>query len=410
MARDTSSQRIAARSRLTSGTRTVLLLGITSLLNDISSEMTLNVLPIYLAGTLGVSMATVGVIEGLAESAASLVRLISGRVSDRLPRRLPVVIAGYGLSAVTKPLFAFASGAGPAGLLRFADRVGKGVRTPPRDALLASAAAEGRRGFAFGLHRAADSTGAVLGVLAAALVIAISGGALSASTFRVVVLVAAVPALIAVLVLLLIREPRRVSLEEAGNSTLPPLGSRAQRRFLLAVAVFAVGNSSDAFIVLRLVDLDASPALALVLLAVMHASHVLVAIPGGSLSDRVGRRRVLFGGYLAFALVYGGLGFVESLPAAATLLVLYGGYYGVTDGVSRAFLADLAPEAGRGGAYGWYHMAVGLGALPASVVAGALWARQGPEAAFLWGSLCALLAMAVLATVTPRGAAAAKSA
>ena len=398
-----------SRWRLTPGARTVLVLAMTSLLTDVSSEMTLNVLPIYLAGTLGVSMATVGLIEGIAESTASLVRLFAGRLSDRLPRRLPVVIAGYGLSAVTKPLFALAAGAGTAGLLRFADRVGKGVRTPPRDALLAGAAAEGRRGFAFGVHRAADSTGAVLGVLSAALVIAIAGGALSAGTFRVVVLIAAVPALLAVAVLLLIREaPHTPAPVAAGvEVVLPPLGSSSQRRFLIAVAIFAIGNSSDAFIVLRLIDLSATPVMALVLLAVMHAAHVLVAIPGGSLSDRVGRRKVLFGGYLAFALVYGGLGFVESLPAAAVLLVLYGAYYGVTDGVSRAFLADLAPAATRGGAYGWYHMAVGLGALPASVVAGALWTQYGPGPAFLWGSFCAVLAMIVLATVSPRGVAAA---
>ncbi|MSP22529.1 MAG: MFS transporter [Dehalococcoidia bacterium] len=393
-----------SRRRLTPGTRTVLVLAMTSLLTDVSSEMTLNVLPIYLAGTLGVSMATVGIIEGVAESVASLVRLFAGRLSDRLPRRLPVVIAGYGISALTKPLFAFASGAVPAGLLRFADRVGKGVRTPARDALLAGAAAEGKRGFAFGVHRAADSTGASLGVLSAALVIGIAGGELTVSTFRVVVLVAAVPALLAVAVLLLVREAPRAEVVPAGGSLFPPLGSASQRRFLLAIAIFAVGNSSDAFIVLRLIDLSATPAMALALLAVMHASHVLVAIPGGSLSDRVGRRRVLFGGYLAFALVYGGLGLVDSLSGAVVLLVLYGGYYGVTDGVSRAFLADLSPEPTRGGAYGWYHMAVGCGALPASVVAGTLWTQQGPAAAFLWGSVCAVLAMAVLATVPRREA------
>jgi MFS family permease len=332
------------------------------------------------------------------------VRLFSGRLSDRLPRRLPVVIAGYGLSALTKPLFALASGATMAGVLRFADRVGKGVRTPPRDALLAGAAAEGRRGFAFGVHRAADSTGAVLGVLSAALVISMAGGVLTAATFRTVVLVAAVPAALAVVVLLLIREaPHGQTADQA--SVLPPLGSTAQRRYLLAVAIFAIGNSSDAFIVLRLVDLGATASMALILLAVMNAAHVLVAIPGGHLSDRVGRRRVLFGGYLAFAIVYGALGFASSLPAAVVLMVLYGAYYGVTDGVSRAFLADLAPAASRGGAYGWYHMAVGLGALPASIIAGWLWTQQGPAAAFLWGSVCALLAMAVLATVSPRPAA-----
>lgn len=399
--RQATSEATAPRRGLSAGARTVLILAVTSLFTDVSSEMTLNVLPLYLTGTLGVSFAAVGLIEGIAESTASLLRLVAGQLSDRLPRRVPVVVAGYGLSALTKPLFALSAGAASAGLLRFADRVGKGIRTPARDALLAGAAAEGRRGFAFGIHRAADSTGAVLGVLSAAAVVALAGGTLDGSTFRTVVLIAAVPALIAVAVLLLIREQphARATATSTVAAVLPPLGAVAQRRFLIAVAVFAIGNSSDAFIVLRLVDLGAGVSMALVLLAVMHASHVLFAVPGGALSDRVGRRGVLVGGYLAFALVYGGLGLVGSLPAAAVLLVLYGGYYGVTDGVSRAYLADLAPAATRGGAFGWYHMVVGLGALPASLVAGTLWMQFGPPAAFLWGSLCAVLATLVLVSV-----------
>lgn len=384
--------------RLGAGARTVLLLAVTSLFTDISSEMTLNVLPLYLTGTLGVSMVAVGLIEGIGESTASLLRLVAGQLSDRAPRRLPFVVGGYGLSAITKPLFAFAGGPLAAGLLRFADRVGKGIRTPPRDALLAGAASEGRRGFAFGVHRAADSSGAVLGVLAAAGVVALTGGTLDAATFRFVVLVAGVPAILAVAVLVLIREPAKAP-SATSTEVLPPLGPRAQRRFLLAIGIFAVGNSSDAFIVLRLVDLQASVPMALVLLAVMHGAHVLMAIPGGALSDRIGRRVVLVGGFVAFALVYGGLGMVQSLPLAAVLLVLYGGYYGVTDGVSRAYLADLAPAGGRGGAYGWYHMVVGLGALPASVIAGFLWSAAGPAAAFLWGSTCALIATAVLVSI-----------
>jgi MFS family permease len=377
-----------------------VLLALASLFTDISSEMTLNLLPIYLTGTLGVSFGAVGVIEGVAESTASLLRLFAGQLSDRLPRRLPVVVAGYGISAATKPLFALSAGAASAGLLRFADRVGKGVRTPARDALLAGAAAEGRRGFAFGLHRAADSLGAVIGVLSAAGAVALAGGLLDGPTFRAIVLVAAVPAFAAVGVLLLIRESERTPVASpAAGSVLPPIGSAAQRRFLASVALFALGNSSDAFIVLRLVDLGAGVATALLLLALMHAAHVLVAIPGGSLSDRVSRRRVLAAGWVAFALVYGGLGLVESLPAAVLLLVLYGAYYGVTDGVSRAYLADLAPAATRGGAYGWYHAVVGVGALPASIVAGVLWMQLGPAAAFLWGSLCALLATVALLTI-----------
>ncbi|MEZ4501845.1 MAG: MFS transporter [Dehalococcoidia bacterium] len=389
--------RASRPKRLGRGASTIVLLALTSLFTDISSEMTLNVLPIYLTGALGVSVAVVGIIEGVAESTASLTRLFSGQLSDRLPRRQPVVVAGYGLSALTKPLFALVAGAGLAGVLRFADRVGKGIRTAPRDALLASAASEERRGLAFGFHRAADTMGAVLGILAAAAVIAIAGGQLEESDFRAVALIAAIPAALGVIVLFFIHEdPRPASTTQSRPGWLSLPASRDQRRFLGVIFLFALGNSSDAFIILRLVDSGASVVQTLLLLALMNVIYSAMSTPGGALSDRIGRRRLLLGGYLVYAAIYVALGLAPTMGAAATALVLYGAYYGLTEGASRAFLADLTPADSRGAAYGWFHMLSGIAALPASIVAGLLWVEVAPGAAFIFGSICALAAAALL--------------
>lgn len=398
-----------ARSALGPGGATILILGVTSFLTDVSSEMTLTVLPIFLTGTLGVSVATVGIIEGVGESTAALARLFAGQLSDRLPRRVPVVIAGYGLSALTKPLFALAGGAGLAGLLRFADRLGKGVRTAPRDALIADAAVEGRRGLAFGMHRAADTAGAVLGVLAAALLLAVLGteDGLRRGEFQRLVLIAGIPAVLGVLLLTRIREaPRDAAVAPSPRRRLVALPeSAAERRYLLVVLAFALGNSSDAFLVLRMVDVGIGVVAVLLVLAGRNLVEVLLSVPAGVLSDRFGRRRLLLAGYLVYALIYGGLAFAESEPAIVLLILGYGAYYGATEGMSRAFVADLSPAGQRGSSFGWFHMATAVTALPASVIAGVLWTAVGPKAAFTFGAACALLAFALLTTVrVPRTA------
>jgi len=386
------------------GGSTILILGVTSLLTDISSEMTLTVLPIFLTGTLGVSVATVGIIEGVGESTAALARLFAGQLSDRLPRRLPLVIAGYGLSALTKPLFALAGGAGLAAVLRFSDRLGKGVRTAPRDALIADAAVEARRGLAFGVHRAADTFGAVVGVVAAALILALLGAddALTRGEFQRLVLIAAVPAVLGVFLLTRIREsPRPVQAApvEGRRRLIAMPESTAERRYLLVVIAFALGNSSDAFLVLRMVDVGIGVVPVLLVLAGRNLVEVLLSVPAGVLSDRVGRRGLLLAGYLVYAFIYGGLALAESEPAIVLLILGYGAYYGATEGMSRAFVADLSPAGSRGSSFGWFHMATAVAALPASVLAGVLWTAIGPGAAFTFGSACALLAFALLTTV-----------
>jgi MFS family permease len=400
----------ALREALGPGARTVLLLGLASLLNDISSEMVLTLLPIFLTGTLGASLATVGVIEGVAESTAAFMRLGAGRLSDALPRRLPLVIGGYAASAITKPLLAFAAGAWAAGGLRFADRLGKGVRSAPRDALIADVALAGRRGLAFGVHRSADTVGAVGGVLLAALVLYIAGAgtALTREQFRSVALLAAVPGLLAVLLLTRVHErprprpPRAPALATPGARPRFGLPSRpAERRYLLVVFLFALGNSSDAFIILRMVDVGIGLTALLLLLAGRHLVEALLSLPASALSDRVGRRRLLFGGFAIYALIYAGYAAASSATVVALLTLAYGAYYGAIEGSSRAFVADLADPAEHGRSFGWYHFAVAVALLPASIIAGVLWTISGPGAAFLFGSACALLAALLLTTVRP---------
>jgi len=382
----------------------VLLLAGASFLTDISSEMTLTLLPVFLTGTLGVSVATVGLIEGIGESTASLTRLVAGRLSDRQPRRLPLVIAGYGLSALTKPVFALVTGPGLAGVLRFGDRLGKGVRTAPRDAMLADAAAEHRRGLVFGLHRAADTLGASLGLLLAVLVLVslTDGPGLPRDAFQRLVLVAAVPGFLGVLILLLIREhPARRTGVHPRLLALPR--SQVERRYLLVLAIFSLANSSDAFLILRLMDVGESVESALLWMMGMNLVYAAMAVPAGWWSDRIGRRRLLLVGFVLYALVYGGLGLADSPLAVGLLLLAYGAHYGATSGVSRAYLADIAPLDDRGGSFGWYHLVTGIVALPASIVAGVLWTAAGPPAAFVFGSACALLAAALLVTAPERG-------
>lgn len=389
---------------LSSGARTVLLLGAASFFTDISSDMLLKLLPIFLTGTLGISVAVVGVIEGVGESTASLMRVFAGSWSDRLTRRLPVVVGGYAISSFSKPLFALVTGPVLAGVLRFADRVGKGVRTAPRDALIADVSRDERRGFWFGVHRAADSTGAVCGLLLAALIVRLStgNGLLDRHTFQLVAVLSVIPGVLAVLVLTRIREqPRTVQPAGARRPVVELPGTAAERRYLLVVLLFALGNSSDAFLILRLVNVGTSISAVLFALAAMNLVDATIASPAGAWGDRIGRRHMLLGGYAVYASIYAGFALTHSAEAGIVLLMLYGAYYGAAEGAGRAFLADLAPEAGRGRSFGWFHAATAMAALPASVIAGVLWSVAGPGATFVFGSACALAAAAMLFTVHP---------
>ncbi len=385
--------------------RNVWVVTFTSFLTDISSEMVFNLLPLFLASTLGVRTSVIGVIEGVADTTASLIKVFSGWWSDRLGSRKWLAVAGYGLSTVAKPFLYLASSWGGVLIVRFADRVGKGIRTAPRDALVAATVDEGRRGLAFGLHRAGDTAGAALGLLLALIVVLAAQGdqvALSRGTFQTVVLLSVIPAALAVLVLAFGAHEVRVR-EQRPPVRLTLRGlDRRYRLFLLVIVLFTLGNSADAFLILRANTLGLSVAGVMGLLFVFNVVYALTSEPAGALSDRVGRQRLLLSGWLLYAAVYLGFALVNAAWQVWLLYTLYGVYYGLTYGVSKALIADLVPRAQLGTAYGVYDAAVGLMALPASLIAGVLWQGVGgwkglgASAPFAFGAIMALLATALL--------------
>jgi len=386
--------------------RNVWVVTATSFLTDISSEMIFHLLPLFLANVLSVRTVVIGLIEGLAETTGSLLKLVSGWLSDRMGRRKELAVAGYGLSALAKPVLAIA-GSWPAVLLvRWAERVGKGIRTAPRDALVADSIAESQRGLAFGLHRAGDTAGALLGTLAAMLVIWLTQGSaltLARETFRIVVLLSIIPAALAVLVLALgAHDVPVASAGEAPRLTWRGLDRRF-RLFLLAVVIFTLGNSADAFVLLRAQERGLSPLGVMGMVASMNLVYAVVAGPAGALSDRIGRRRLIIFGWGLYALIYLGFAVAQVGWQVWMLFAIYGAYYGATEGVARAFVADLVPAEQRGSAYGLYHTVMGLSALPASLLAGLAWqgigAWQGfgPAAPFILGAGLAAMAVTVFA-------------
>jgi len=380
---------------------------------DISSEMILNLLPLFLFNVLGVRTAAIGAIEGVAESTASLLKMFSGWLSDRLGKRKRLAVIGYAVSTVVKPFLYLATTWGGVLAVRFGDRVGKGIRTAPRDALVADSVDERQRGIAFGLHRAGDTLGAVVGIgIALLILLATQRGTveLNRGSFQMVVLASMVPAILAVLVLALGAKETKIAGARARPPRLTLAGfDRRFRYFLLVIVIFTLGNSSDAFLILRAQNAGLTVPGILGMMLTFNLVYAVVSGPAGALSDRFGRRRFLVGGWLLYAVVY--LGFAKATAGWHTwaLMGVYGVYYGMTHGVAKAFVADLVPPERRGTAYGVYSAAVGVMALPASIIAGVLWQGVGewrgfgPGAPFLVGSVLALVAALLLASM-PRGA------
>lgn len=382
--------------------RNVLALAAVSLLTDVASDMTYPLLPLFLASVLGASATAVGAIEGAAESTAALLRLASGWLSDRVARRKPLVLAGYGLASAIRPLIGLAQSASQVLAIRVADRVGKGIRGAPRDALIADSVDPAIRGRAFGFHRAADHAGAVVGPLLAFALLEWAGLGL-----RQLFLLTAIPGALAVAALVFgVREvPRTAAPASPAKSPRLELGAQLGRRFwafLAVLLVFTLGNSTDAFLLLRAADLGVPPALVPILWALLHVVKSASSTPGGALSDRVGRRPLLVAGWLLYAAVYLGLARASEPWHAWALFAVYGVYFGLTEGVEKALVADLVPADRRGTAFGWYNLALGIGALPASLIFGAIWDQAGPSAAFGFGASLALLAAIGIAFVAPR--------
>ncbi|MFH0751827.1 MAG: MFS transporter [Chloroflexota bacterium] len=406
-------------------TRNVVMLGLVSLLTDVSSELLIYVVPLFLANVLAATPTVIGIVEGVAESVAAFVKLASGALSDRIGRRTVLVGTGYGASVVAKALYIVATAWPLVLVARVGDRIGKGIRTAPRDALIADSTPPEARGRAFGLHRAMDTTGAVIGVALAALIVGIAQGdaaMLDGETFRLLALAALVPGVLAVVVITFgVRDvpqsappPPTPVPPASALATMDPgsaasvTTARAWRRFpaafwvfVVASGLFTLGNSSDAFIALRSQALGVSVRDLLLIVIAFNVVDAVVAWPVGALSDRIGRRRLIAVAWGLYAVTYTGFALAGSSVAVLPLWLLYGAYYGVNEAVGRALVADLARPELRATAYGIVNAVTGLAILPASIVAGLLWEGVGQAAPFWFGAACAAGGLVLLAFVRP---------
>jgi MFS family permease len=376
----------------------VFFLGLTSLLNDISSEMIFTFLPLFLTNVLGASTIIVGLIGGISGSADALLRVISGWYSDKTQNRKTLAVVGYALSAVTKPFMYIAGNWGAVTGIRFIDRVGKGVRNAPRDALLADSVEAKVRGKAFGIQRAMDTSGAVLGLAATAIIVYIvqgMDGRLELSTFRWMVIVGTIPGIIGTLVILfLVHEGRKKAKTIDGKLSLGVRGSfnRHFKIYLVILGIFTLGNTSDFFVILRAQNVGNSLVYVALILVMFNIVYALVATPAGILSDKLGRRRLIILGWIIYALVFAGFAVANAPWQIWILFIAYGLYYALVEGVSRAFVADLVPADKRGTAFGWYYGVLSLALLPASLIAGWMWEAISPAATFYLGAGLALIA------------------
>jgi len=390
--------------------RNVWIVTATSFLTDISSEMLVYLVPLFLANVLGTGTAIIGFIEGLAETTASLMKIYSGALSDKLGKRKWLTVLGYGLSAIAKPFLYFANSWGWVLGVRFSDRLGKGIRTAPRDALVADGVEEKQRGLAFGLHRAGDTFGAFIGITIAALIVWLTQSEaldLTRHTFQLAVLASIIPAVLAVIVLAL--GARDAAVQK--KSTLPVFSMKGLdgrfKLFLLVLILFTLGNSSDAFIILRAQERGLNVLHVMFMMMTFTLIYAILSGPLGVLSDRIGRRKLIIGGWLTYGLVY--LGFAASTTGWQiwALFGLYGIYYAATEGAAKALVADLVPPERRGTAYGIYNAAIGLTVFPASLIAGLLWQGLGgwhgfgPSAPFLFGAVLALISALLFWRLVP---------
>jgi len=377
--------------------KNVIVLGFVSLLNDIASEMIYPLLPIFITKVLGLSALTLGGIEGVAESSASLLKILGGYLSDRFRRRKIIALIGYSISAISKPLLGLAETGSSVMFLRLIDKAGKGIRTSPRDALIADSTEPSLYGKAFGFHRSMDTLGAILGpAIAFVLLPKIN------FNYRTLFILTAIPGAFAVMILAFhVREV--ISLKPAEKPTWKSIKGlpRTLKLFLVITLIFSLGNSSNTFLLLRAQEIGAPSAILPLLWVFVNVCYTFSAYYGGVLSDRLGRINMIFIGFLIYSLTYAGLAFAENTSYAWLLFGLYGIYLGITDGVERAFIADMTPEHIRGTAYGIYHTLTGIALLPASLLTGFLWDKYGSPLAL---SICAglsLISAGLLLTLIP---------
>jgi MFS family permease len=367
--------------------KNVFVLGLVSFFNDVASEMIYPIVPIFLTTVLGAPVAIVGLIEGIAESTASVLKVVSGWLSDKLQKRKPFVVAGYSFSAISKILLSLAFSWPFVLFARFIDRFGKGVRTSARDALIAESSDTSTRGKSFGFHRALDTLGAVVGPLIALLAIHFLD-----NNFRLIFFLAFIPACIGILLLLFFVKERK---KEANLSPALNLSWRnldpSFKIFLLISFVFALGNSSDAFLILRAQNLGLSVILVVALYVLFNFTYAIFSMPAGIISDKVGPKKVLLAGFLLFSAVYLFFGLAHSSLFLWLLFPVYGMYMALTEGVSKAYISNLVPQEKTGTAFGIYQTTIGLCTFFASLIAGLLWTYIGVSAPFIFGSIMAVI-------------------
>ena len=370
--------------------RNVKALGFVSLLNDAASEMIYPLLPIFLISVLGAGPGALGVIEGIAETTASLLKLFSGWISDKLKKRKFLVLIGYSLAAFGRPLISITIAWWQVAVIRFIDRVGKGVRTSPRDALISLSTPENIRGKSFGFHRAMDHTGAIIGPVVAMVLLKYG------MSLKNIFLWALLPGIITVIIVIFfVKEKRVISESKTVDFKLSVL-SRNFKTYLFIIILFTLGNSSDAFLILKAKDTGIPIALIPLLWIVLHFVKMSTSVPGGVWSDKIGRRRVIVTGWMVYALIYLGFGFSSNIWQIWGLFALYGIYFGLTEGVEKAFVSDLVTREFQGTAFGFYHLAVGIAAFPSSVIFGFIWQRFGSLTAFTYGAALAGFASILL--------------
>jgi len=400
-----------------------------SLLTDISSEMLYPVIPIFLTSVLGASMAVVGLIEGLAEATASLLKVASGWFSDKFARRKPFVVFGYTISSFSKPLIALAQSWPLVLFARFLDRFGKGVRTAPRDALIADYSDNKQHGLIFGLHRTMDTIGALSGPLLTILLLI-----WLKENYRPIFLLAAIPGFLAVFLLIFFLKeppnknkifnppqspPHRIGGCADAPISVAHVGGSAEihrtnfldlsdfdknfKNFLLVSVIFALGNSSDVFLIMRSKNLGLSTILVILAYVLYNATYAIISLPAGAISDKIGRKKILALGFLIFSLVYFGFAFISKSFYLWLLFPIYGFYMAMTEGVSKAFISDLVPSEKRGTAIGLYYSLTGVVTFLASFIAGLLWTYVNISAPFLYGALMSGLSAVLLMILLDKG-------
>jgi len=370
-------------------TKNIFILGLVSLFNDLSSQMVFPLIPLFLTTVLGASAYVVGVVEGAAETTASLLKVLSGYWSDKIQKRKRFVLLGYFLSSITKPLFALANVWSFVLFIRVIERIGKGLRVAPRDALVAESCHENVRGKAYGFHRAMDGIGSVLGALLAFLLLPIFG-------YHNIFLFAFIPSIIAVFAILFIQEKKSPVKIETKDATIKLRFKELPtnlRLFIIVSSIFALGHFGYAFLLLRAQNIGLADNMAILLYALFYFVYTICIIPFGILSDKIGRKPVLIMGYLVFAVTSIGLIFTSNIYAILLFFVTYGIFYAMIDGVQRAFVVDLAPEHLKATSLGIFHTAIGLVALPGGFIAGLLWDKISPESTFAYGFALSIISM-----------------